>query len=64
MRELFSCEACGASFSTQAELAGHASVHAGGHEHERYKCQACGATFHSSAQLAEHAREKHPMAQH
>ena len=49
------CEACGASFNTEAELEQHNRT-----MHSQYKCEACGATFNSESELDAHNRNMHP----
>ena len=51
----YKCEACGATFDTQAELDRHYRA-----THSQYKCEVCGATFTSESELDAHNRSMHP----
>lgn len=51
----YKCEACGATFNTEAELEQHKRT-----MHSQYKCEVCGATFSSESELEEHNRSMHP----
>jgi DNA-directed RNA polymerase subunit RPC12/RpoP len=51
----YKCEACGATFDTQAELDRHNRA-----THSQYKCEVCGATFDSESELDAHNRSMHP----
>jgi DNA-directed RNA polymerase subunit RPC12/RpoP len=51
----YKCEACGATFNSEAELERHNRT-----AHSQYKCEACGATFSSESELEAHNRSMHP----
>jgi DNA-directed RNA polymerase subunit RPC12/RpoP len=51
----YKCEACGATFNTEAELERHNRT-----THSQYKCEVCGATFSSKNELETHNRNQHP----
>lgn len=62
----FKCDACGAKFKTESELAEHGKTHAegaakhgehGGHEH--YECDVCKEFFHTPAELKAHKKQFH-----
>ncbi|HXW36817.1 MAG TPA: C2H2-type zinc finger protein [Nitrososphaerales archaeon] len=59
----YKCDACGAKFSTEAELKEHAKVHAvpsggsgGQTQAMAFKCSQCSASFATQAELTEHAK--------
>ena len=54
----YKCEACGASFNSEAELEQHNRA-----MHSQYKCEACGQTFNSQSELEAHTRTAHPEQQ-
>jgi transposase-like protein len=54
----YKCEACGATFNSQAELEKHNRT-----MHSRYTCEACGETFNSESDLEAHNRQAHPEMQ-
>lgn len=54
----YKCEACGATFNSEAELERHNRT-----AHSQYKCEACGATFNSESELEAHNRTAHPERQ-
>ena len=51
----YKCEACGATFNSEAELEKHNRT-----AHSQYKCEVCGATFSSESELEIHNRSMHP----
>jgi DNA-directed RNA polymerase subunit RPC12/RpoP len=51
----YKCEACGATFNTEAELENHNRT-----IHSQYKCEVCGATFNSESELESHNRSMYP----
>jgi DNA-directed RNA polymerase subunit RPC12/RpoP len=51
----YTCEECGATFNTEAELERHNRT-----MHSQYKCEVCGATFSSESELDAHNRNMHP----
>ena len=50
----YKCEACGATFNTEAELKTHNRT-----MHSQYKCEACGQMFNSESELEAHNRTTH-----
>lgn len=54
----YKCEACGASFNSEAELETHNRT-----MHSQYKCEACGQMFNSQSELEAHNRTAHPERQ-
>jgi DNA-directed RNA polymerase subunit RPC12/RpoP len=54
----YRCAECGATFSTQAELAEHNR-----RVYSRYTCEDCGAVLTSERELEEHNRQLHPELQ-
>lgn len=54
----YKCEACGASFNSEAELEQHNRA-----MHSQYKCEACGQTFNLQSELEAHTRTAHPEQQ-
>lgn len=51
----YKCEACGATFNTEAELEQHNRT-----THSQYKCEVCGEIFTSESELDAHNRSMHP----
>lgn len=51
----YKCEACGATFNTEAELEEHKRT-----MHAQYKCDICGRTFGSESELETHNSVAHP----
>jgi DNA-directed RNA polymerase subunit RPC12/RpoP len=51
----YKCEACGATFNSEAELEAHNRT-----THSQYKCEHCGQVFNSEAELEDHNRTMHP----
>ena len=51
----YKCEACGATFNSEAELETHNRT-----MHSQYKCEACGQVFNSESELEAHNRTAHP----
>ncbi|HLB67741.1 MAG TPA: C2H2-type zinc finger protein [Thermoplasmata archaeon] len=60
----YTCDTCGATFSTEGELRNHSQMHSGGERPPspaEYKCAACGGVFHSEADLSRHVASAHKM---
>ncbi len=57
----YRCDACGATFTSQAELVDHAKQTHASAARQQFKCSACEATFKSQAELMEHAKKHHKM---
>ncbi len=57
----FNCPACGATFSTEAELKEHGKMHMASKPAQQFKCSACGASFSTQQELMDHKAKAHPM---
>jgi hypothetical protein len=64
----FKCEACGAKFKTEGELADHAKTHAGGQggkggqgqgQAGAFECDICMEFFDTAGELKAHKKEFH-----
>ncbi len=58
----FKCEACGAKFKTEAELADHAKTHKAAENDAGsglYPCETCMEEFESRGELQAHIKQFH-----
>ena len=63
----YKCDACGAKFSTEAELTEHKKTHTmpgqsmSSTQVQQFKCKTCGMMFDSQPDLMEHTKRAHRM---